>query len=154
MLPNKHDCRWCSSWRWTWIFSRRFFSFLSKYHGLHDERVNVITFKSSTTVRPCLRWFFTKLTDSKQHCFLISRAQFRPNRSIYVECEVKIKVKQFHYRSGGSASSPVRSLSPGKTRYPLYRRLCGSLGQSGEVRKISPPPGFDPRTVQARSQSL
>ena len=36
----------------------------------------------------------------------------------------------------------------GKTRYPLYRRLGRPQGRSGMVRKISPPPGFDPRTVQ------
>ena len=48
----------------------------------------------------------------------------------------------------GSASSLGRSLPPGKTRYPLYRRLIGPQGRSGQVRKISPPPGFDPRTVQ------
>jgi hypothetical protein len=29
-------------------------------------------------------------------------------------------------------------LSPGKTRYPLYRRLDGPQGRSGQVRKISP----------------
>jgi hypothetical protein len=40
------------------------------------------------------------------------------------------------------------ALPPGKTRYPLYRRLGGSQGRSGRVRKISPPPIFDPRTVQ------
>jgi len=51
-------------------------------------------------------------------------------------------------RGEGSASCPGRSLPPGKTRYPLYRRLGGPQGWSGEVRKISPPPGFDPRTVQ------
>ena len=39
-------------------------------------------------------------------------------------------------------------LPPGKTRYPLYRRLGGPQGRSGRVRKIPPPPGFDPRTVQ------
>jgi len=48
----------------------------------------------------------------------------------------------------GSASRPGRSLTPGKTRYPLYRRLGGPQGRSGQVRKISYPPGFDPRTVQ------
>jgi len=49
----------------------------------------------------------------------------------------------------GSAACPGRSLSPGKTQYPLYRRLGGPQAQSGQVRKISPlPPGFDPRTVQ------
>ena len=40
------------------------------------------------------------------------------------------------------------ALPPGKTQYPLHRRLGGPQGLSEQVRKISPPPGFDPRTVQ------
>jgi hypothetical protein len=40
------------------------------------------------------------------------------------------------------------AFTPGKTRYPLYRRLGGPQGRSGRVRKISLPPGFDPRTFQ------
>ena len=48
---------------------------------------------------------------------------------------------------GGQHHAPA-ALPPGKTRYPLYRRLAGPQGQSGRVRKISPRPGFDPRTVQ------
>ena len=40
------------------------------------------------------------------------------------------------------------ALPPGKSQYPFYSRLGGPQGQSGRVRKISPPPGFDPRTVQ------
>jgi hypothetical protein len=48
----------------------------------------------------------------------------------------------------GSASRPDRSLPSGKCRYPLYRRLGGPQGRSGQVRKISSPPGFDPRTAQ------
>jgi hypothetical protein len=40
------------------------------------------------------------------------------------------------------------ALPPGKTRYPLYSRLGGPQDCSGRVRKISPLPGFDPRTVQ------
>ena len=48
----------------------------------------------------------------------------------------------------GSASRPGRSLPPGKTRYPLYRRMCGPQGRYGQVRKISPPPGFDLLTLQ------
>jgi hypothetical protein len=51
-------------------------------------------------------------------------------------------------RGEGSASRPGRFLPPGKTRYPLYRRLGGPQGRSGLLRKISPPPEFDPRTVQ------
>ena len=48
---------------------------------------------------------------------------------------------------GGQRHAPD-ALPPGKTRYPLYRRLGGPQGRYGRVRKISPPPGFDPRTVQ------
>ena len=51
-------------------------------------------------------------------------------------------------RGEGSASRPGRSSPPGKSRYTLYRRLGGPQGRSGQVRKISPPPGFDPRTGQ------
>jgi hypothetical protein len=40
------------------------------------------------------------------------------------------------------------ALPPGKTRYPLYRRLGGPQARSGRVREILPPTGFDPRTVQ------
>jgi hypothetical protein len=46
------------------------------------------------------------------------------------------------------ASRPCCILPPGRTRYPLYRRWGGPQGRSGQVRKISPPPEFDPRTVQ------
>jgi hypothetical protein len=48
---------------------------------------------------------------------------------------------------GGQRHAPI-ALPPGNTRHPLYRRLGGPQGWSGRVRKISPPPGFDPRTVQ------
>ena len=48
---------------------------------------------------------------------------------------------------GGQRHAPA-ALPPGKTRYPLYRRLGGRQSRSGRVRKISPPPGFDRRTVQ------
>ena len=51
-------------------------------------------------------------------------------------------------RGDASASRPGRSIPPGKTRYPLYRRLGGPQGRSGQVRKISPPPGYDPWTFQ------
>jgi hypothetical protein len=40
--------------------------------------------------------------------------------------------------------------APGNgTRYPLYRRRGGLQGRSGQVRKISPPPGFDAPTAQS-----
>jgi len=48
---------------------------------------------------------------------------------------------------GGQRHAPA-ALPPWKTRYPLYRRLGGPHGRSGQVRKISPPTGFDLWTVQ------
>jgi len=49
---------------------------------------------------------------------------------------------------GGCLNSRLYRFIPGKTRYPLYRKLSGPYGRSGRVRKISALPGFDPRTVQ------
>jgi hypothetical protein len=54
---------------------------------------------------------------------------------------------------GGQRHVPS-ALPPGKTQYPLHRRLVGPQGLSGRVRKISPPPGFDPRTAQPVVRSL
>jgi hypothetical protein len=48
----------------------------------------------------------------------------------------------------GGKRHALATLTLGMTRHPLYRRLGGPQGQSGRVRKISPLPGFDPRTVQ------
>jgi hypothetical protein len=48
---------------------------------------------------------------------------------------------------GGQRHAPS-ALPTRKTQYPLYRRLGGLQGRSGRMRKISLPPGFDPRTVQ------
>ena len=53
---------------------------------------------------------------------------------------------------GGQPHAPA-ALPPGKTRYPLCRRLGGPQGWSGRVWKISPPPGFDPRTVHSVANS-
>jgi len=48
----------------------------------------------------------------------------------------------------GGQRHATAALPPGKTRHPLYRKLGGHQGRSGRVRKISPPSGFDPWTVQ------
>ena len=39
------------------------------------------------------------------------------------------------------------ALPPGKTRYQLYRRLGGPQGRFRRLRKISPPPAFEPQAV-------
>jgi hypothetical protein len=50
---------------------------------------------------------------------------------------------------GWLAPRPGRFIPGKETQYPSYRRLGGPQGRSGRLRKISPPPGFDPRIVQA-----
>ena len=54
---------------------------------------------------------------------------------------------------GGQRNAPA-ALPPGKTRYPLYRRLGGPQGRSGQVRKISSATGIRSPDCPARSQSL
>jgi hypothetical protein len=46
-----------------------------------------------------------------------------------------------------SAALPGRTLPPGKTRYPFYRRLRESQGRSGRVENLVPT-GIQSRTVQ------
>ena len=48
----------------------------------------------------------------------------------------------------GGQRHAAAPLPLGKTRYPLYRRLGGLQGWSRRVQKITPPPGFNPWTVQ------
>jgi hypothetical protein len=54
----------------------------------------------------------------------------------------------------GGQRHPRAALPPGKTRYPLYRRLGGPQGRSGRVRKISPATGIRALYRQACAESL
>jgi len=45
-------------------------------------------------------------------------------------------------------NATLRPLYPHEDPVPIYRRMGGPQGRSGQVRKISPIPGFDPRIVQ------
>jgi hypothetical protein len=47
-----------------------------------------------------------------------------------------------------STPRPSRFTPGEETRYPYYRRMSRSQSYSGRMRKISSPPGFDPRTLQ------
>jgi hypothetical protein len=48
---------------------------------------------------------------------------------------------------GGQRHVPAASPQV-RTQYPLYSRLGGPQSPSGRIRKTSPPPAFDARTVQ------
>ena len=84
---------------------------------------------------------------------------------------VKVKVKLTVERATKTRYNPTVSLTsalggvggqrhasatlpPGKTRYPLYRRLGRPQGRSGRVRKISPPTWIRSLDRPTRSESL
>jgi len=54
----------------------------------------------------------------------------------------------------GGQHHALSNLSPGKTQYPLYRKLGGPQGWSELVRKISPPTGIRSPDCPASSESL
>ena len=89
-------------------------------------------------------------TNIKVKCTLLQALRLCTGRSAHRASRVIALLFLDHgtRRGEGSASRPGRSLPPGKTRYPLYRRLIGPQGRSGQVRIISPLPGFDPKAVQ------
>jgi len=49
---------------------------------------------------------------------------------------------------GGQRHDPAALLHDKENCYPLYMRQGEPQGRSGLVRKIPPPPGFEPRTAQ------
>ena len=67
----------------------------------------------------------------------------RAHTHIHTHIRTHIRI----YKSS-SYNRPRRPRGGVETRYPFYRRLGEPQGRSGQVRKISPPPGFDPRTVE------
>jgi hypothetical protein len=57
------------------------------------------------------------------------------------------------YCGGLSTPRPGRFTPMKETRCPFYSRLCGPQVRPGRVRKFSPPPGFESRTVQPVAHS-
>jgi len=136
--------------------------------------IHVCTASFNTKVISSI-WFLKQC-----HCYRITRYvmvaqhvlyEYKINLQIYFTSNLKRKYTLYrHWGSvqavrslswptaleGGeeTASCPGRSLPPGKTRYPLYRRLGGPQGRSGQVRKISPPTGIQSPDRPVRSQSL
>ena len=69
--------------------------------------------------------------------------------------EVQLYSSQTAALEGGEwlAARPCRTLPPGKTRYPFYRRLGGPQGRSGRAENLVPT-GTRSRIVQPVAQSL
>ena len=76
-----------------------------------------------------------------------------------VVAQREVEVKLYSSRTSAleegewSASCPGRTLLPGKTRYPLYRRLGGHQGRSGRAENLALT-GIRSPDRPARSQSL
>ena len=100
------------------------------------------------TINAYLTWCFYLY--SKVKCTLVQALRLCTGRTAHRGSRgIALPFHDHDTRRGeGSASRSGRSLPPGKTRYPLYRRLGGPQGRSGQVRKISTAPGFSPQTVQ------
>ena len=49
----------------------------------------------------------------------------------------------------GGQRHALATLPPGKTQYPLYRKLGWPQGRSGQMQKILPPSRLSPWTAQS-----
>ena len=103
--------------------------------------------RASLPVRFCKNSTFIGFC-GKVKCTLVQALRLCTGRTVYRGSRgIALPFHDHATRRGeGSASRPGCSLLPVKTQYPLYRKLSGPQGRSGQVRKISAPPGFDPRT--------
>jgi hypothetical protein len=97
-------------------------------------------------------WLLVTLTTQwARHKYRYKRQSSPYNRPPRAQRESKgiaIFVLDLGARRGGWSAPRPATLPLGKTLYQLYRRLGGPQGRSGRTRKISFPPGFDPRIVQ------
>jgi hypothetical protein len=107
----------------------------------------------STETQIPRRVLINKSRNKTEHTFILQKGKVLP-RTSHEGLEGKkrytstLSLTSVLDEGGWSTPRPGR-FTPGKeTRYTLYRRLGGPHGRSGRLRKIPPPPGFDPRTVQ------
>jgi hypothetical protein len=78
----------------------------------------------------------------------VKQSRYWPEQAQSVDRRIALPFRDFSTRGVCGQHHALAALPPEKTRYPLYRRLGGPQDRSERVRKISSPPGFDPRTVQ------
>jgi len=85
----------------------------------------------------------------KVKCTLVQALRLCTGRTAHTDSRgIALLFHDHGTRRGWEVSVKPRPLfTPGgKTQHPLY---SGPRGRSRQARKISPPPGFDPRTVQS-----
>ena len=104
---------------------------LSRYEG----RILVLTYKSPDTF---YNWYIKKVKCSR----------YRPGVAQRLGRGIALLFHDRGTRRGWVVSStPGRTLTPGKTRFPFYRRLGGPQGRSGRAENLVPT-GIRSRTVQ------
>ena len=84
----------------------------------------------------------------KVKCTLVQELRLCTGRTVHRGSRVLLFLDHGSRRGWGVSITPRTFFTPGKNRYPFYRRLGGPQGRSGQVQNILPSPGFDPRTVQ------
>jgi hypothetical protein len=92
----------------------------------------------------------------KVNCTLVQALRLCRGRTVHRGSRgIALLFHDYSTRRGwGVSVTPRQLFTPGKTRYPLWRRLGGPQGRSGQVRKISPPTGIRSPDLPASSQSL
>ena len=92
----------------------------------------------------CTKWHTAPKTTKQCQSSHWNRSR-RPRRGVAYSSTLSLTSAL----DGGGWSTPrPATLPPGKPSCPLYGWLRVPQGRCGHVRKISSPPGFNPRTVQ------
>jgi hypothetical protein len=80
------------------------------------------------------------------------KVNFTLQQAIKAQDVVEVQLNSFFNLRAGRGFVAISTPRPLYCRerdpLPIYRRLGGPQGPSGRLRKILPPPGFDPRTVR------
>jgi hypothetical protein len=137
--------------------------------GLIDIRLpSNITWYRSDCLYECMKIYSkTACTILQVVCiwlFEIFQRKYNYEKSVHFVCSCCLCISKCTLRKTEKYSSTLSltsslnwldvqhhasaALTPGNNRYSLYRRLCWPKSRDGRVRKISPPLGFDSRTVQ------
>jgi hypothetical protein len=84
-------------------------------------------------------------------CRILEQVKVHLEQAMKAERELDVQLYPlFNFGTrcvGGQRHAPA-TLPPGETQYPFYRRFIGAGFRSGRMRKTSPPPKLEARTVE------
>jgi len=124
------------------------------FHSYERHRLGNLTHCTSpvqyTNCKLCRTFIFTQFRHSTILCCsstLVQALRLRTGHTAHRGSRGITPLLLDHGTRRGWGVMPWLLFSPGKTRYPLYRRLGGPQGWFEQVWKKMPPPQFDPRTI-------